>query len=204
MWPAWIDSRQPQSSDPVSALYLSLVTVATLGYGDITPAYPALQLVIPPQALIGFVLFTAAISWILQIYPALIRRRAAALTVSLAATDATTVAREGETSIACALLEGLTDSLIAVELDLRQYGETYYFPRSRARSLSGSHAHPYPCAGTSLRTVRAERVRSAAVRLEHQTSSLAAYLDNRFLHTVGSTREICYAYAVDHRHQIAG
>lgn len=63
---------------------------------------------------------------------------------------------------------------------------------------------PYPCAGTSLRTVRAERVRSAAVRLEHQTSSLAAYLDNRFLHTVGSTREICYAYAVDHRHQIAG
>lgn len=144
MWPAWIDSRQPQSSDPVSALYLSLVTVATLGYGDITPAYPALQLVIPPQALIGFVLFTAAISWILQIYPALIRRRAAALTVSLAATDATTVAREGETSIACALLEGLTDSLIAVELDLRQYGETYYFPRSRARSLSGSHAHHIP------------------------------------------------------------
>ena len=57
---------QPQSSsDPVAALYLSLVTVATLGYGDITPAYPALRLLIPVQALIGFVMFTAAISWIL-------------------------------------------------------------------------------------------------------------------------------------------
>ncbi|MDF6102759.1 potassium channel family protein [Gordonia hongkongensis] len=202
---SFTSAPQPQSSDPVAALYLSLVTVATLGYGDITPAYPALQLVIPAQALIGFVLFTAAISWILQIYPALIRRRAAARTVSLlAATDATTVVREGETSVACALLDGLTDALITVELDLRQYGETYYFreaERDRSSAAMFTHVPAFIRAGGQSESME---VRSAAARLERQSSSLAEYLDGRYLHTAGSMQEVWEAYAAAHRHQSGG
>lgn len=50
------------ASDVLSALYLSVVTLAILGFGDITPAAPALRLITPVEALIGFVLLTAAIS----------------------------------------------------------------------------------------------------------------------------------------------
>ena len=67
-----------RSSDVVSSLYVSAVAVTTLGLGDITPADPVLRLLTPLEALVGFVLLTAAISWILQIYPALVRRRALA------------------------------------------------------------------------------------------------------------------------------
>lgn len=141
---SFASALQPQSSsDPVASLYLSLVTVATLGYGDITPVYPVLRLLLPVQALIGFVLFTAAISWILQIYPALIRRRAAARTVHLLiSTGSTEVARRGEASIACALLDELTEVLTTVEFDLRQYGETYF-------SATPPPIGPWPrCSGT--------------------------------------------------------
>ena len=44
------------------------VALTTLGLGDIQPATPLLRLLVPTQALLGFVLLTAGISWILQ-YP---------------------------------------------------------------------------------------------------------------------------------------
>ena len=60
--------------DLLDSLYLSLVTVAALGYGDIVPTYAWLRLVSPLEALIGCALLTAAVSWILQIHPALARK----------------------------------------------------------------------------------------------------------------------------------
>ncbi|MFI8567596.1 potassium channel family protein [Rhodococcus sp. NPDC078407] len=196
---------QPQSSsDPVAALYLSLVTVATLGYGDITPAYPALRLLIPLQALIGFVLFTAAISWILQIYPALIRRRAAARSVYLlATTDSAEVARHGEASIACALLDGVTDTLITAEFDVRQYGETYFFRESDPdRSLAAMLAN-VPSLVLAGEASAAMEVRRASARSKRQLSSLTDHLDARYLHTGGTLEQICHAYAADHGHRNA-
>lgn len=200
---SFASALQPQSSsDPVASLYLSLVTVATLGYGDITPVYPVLRLLLPVQALIGFVLFTAAISWILQIYPALIRRRAAARTVHLLiSTDSTEVARRGEASIACALLDELTEALTTVEFDLRQYGETYFFRDADSdRSLAAMLGHA-PSLVRAGEASTAMEVRRAAVRLEQQLGSLTSYLDSRYLHTGGSIEQICAAYAADHRHR---
>ena len=68
--------------DVFDALYLSLVTVGTLGFGDIVPTSPVLRLLVPLEALFGFMLLTAAVSWVLQIYPALHRRRVLALQLS--------------------------------------------------------------------------------------------------------------------------
>jgi hypothetical protein len=59
----------------LDSLYLSLVTVATLGFGDIVPTSTSLRVAVPLEALFGFMLLTAAVSWVLQIYPALHRRR---------------------------------------------------------------------------------------------------------------------------------
>jgi hypothetical protein len=61
-------------SDFLDSVYVSLVMVATLGLGDIAPVDGWLRVVTPLEALIGFVLLSAVVSWVLGIYPALARR----------------------------------------------------------------------------------------------------------------------------------
>ena len=69
-------------NDVLDSLYVSLVTIGTLGFGDIVPTSPLLRVIVPLEALFGFMLLTAAVSWVLQIYPALHRRRVLALQLS--------------------------------------------------------------------------------------------------------------------------
>jgi hypothetical protein len=54
------------------------VTLATLGYGDIVPTSDLLRVLVPLEALVGFALLTAALSWVISVYPALSRRRSLA------------------------------------------------------------------------------------------------------------------------------
>ncbi|WP_134772296.1 potassium channel family protein [Ornithinimicrobium flavum] len=61
------------------ALYLSAVTLTTLGYGDVVATDQWIRLATPLQALTGFALLTAALTWFMQIHPPLSRRRALAL-----------------------------------------------------------------------------------------------------------------------------
>ena len=67
----------------VDALYVSFVTLATLGFGDITPAAWWLKIALPFEALIGLGLLTATVSWLLSVHPALSRRRSLAYEISL-------------------------------------------------------------------------------------------------------------------------
>ena len=69
----------------VGALHASLTTVTTLGSANIVPKPAWLQLLSPIEALIGFGMLTAAVSWLLQIYPVLSRRRALAYEIHLLA-----------------------------------------------------------------------------------------------------------------------
>ena len=66
-----------------SQLYLSLVTLVTLGYGDIVPTSDWLRILQQLEALTGFAIVTASLSWVISIYPALGRRRALANKASL-------------------------------------------------------------------------------------------------------------------------
>jgi hypothetical protein len=186
------------SSDLVASIYLSLVAVATLGFGDIVPAYPALRLVVPFQALVGFVLFTAAISWVLQVYPALVRRRGLAERLSLLAdNDTTAYAGSGDPSVVTQLLQSLTEEILAVRMELLQYGETYYF-READPGLSLAATLPYALdlanAGKQSDSVD---VRHAAAVLEGALTSTAASLE-QFVGTGGSVTDILDAFADDH------
>ncbi len=60
----------------LTALYVSLTTMTTLGYGDIVPTVWWLRVLRPLQALTGFAVLTAFVTWLLSIYPVLDRRRA--------------------------------------------------------------------------------------------------------------------------------
>ena len=120
----------------LDSLYLSLVTLGTIRYGDITPARGWLKIVTPLEALLGFGLLTASLSWLLSIYHALLRRRSLAYEIVLLR-DA-----ENETRIRADRVDGeaaeclyaeLTSRLVAVERDLVVFPISYYFAESDKR-----------------------------------------------------------------------
>lgn len=115
------------------ALYFSLVTFSTVGYGDIVVTDPVLRLIAPLEALTGFALVTASLSWFTQLYPALARRRA--LAVRLGALHAVGSSdRFLKEPGATGLLTALAGEVAQATVDLRQNSETYYFRGSDADS----------------------------------------------------------------------
>ena len=155
----------------LDALYLSMVTLATLGFGDIVPTAEWLRVAVPLQAMLGFVLLTAVVTWVLQVYPALTRRRALAIRLSLLRrADAVRVLAEEDVPMAANLLEDLAGEVVQARVDLTQYAETYYFrdgeesarspPTSRRRSSSRTLPSDRP-ARTCASPARCSTPRSA-------------------------------------------
>ncbi|MER6629902.1 potassium channel family protein [Streptomyces sp. NPDC000987] len=186
-----------EHSGPVDALYLSLVTIATLGLGDIAPSAGWLRIVAPLESLVGFALLTATVSWILGIYPALARRRALALRISQLRRADPTAGRAGH-DVGAAVLGQLAADIARVCVDFLQYPESYYFhDGSGDISLALTLGH---AADLVERTRRAEHpdTRSAAAVLATALDDLATVLDQRFLHTGGTWQRVLAAYARDH------
>ncbi|GGT15553.1 potassium channel family protein [Streptomyces purpureus] len=181
----------------VDAVYLSIVTMATLGLGDIAPADGWLRVLGPIEAVVGFALLTATVTWVLGIYPALTRRRAVALRIHQlrrCGLDERTLS----TPQAAAVLQGLAADLAHVCVDFRQYAESYYFhdgdePTSLAATI------PY-LADLAERTPHPAEPQAALARalLRVCLDDLAVTLDERFLHTGGTTRHVLDRYAHDH------
>jgi len=186
-----------EHAGPLDALYISLVTLATLGLGDIAPASGWLRVLAPMEALVGFVLLSATVAWILGIYPALARRRTLALRLShIRRSRATSQALDsGE---GAALLDGLSSDLSIITVDFMQYAESYYF-------YDGDEHTSLPeqlryASFLAIRDVDARHpdVRLSASVLRTALNDLAVVLDDRFLHTKGSPDQIFAAYATDH------
>ncbi len=193
------------SSDLVASIYLSLVAVTTLGFGDITPSDPLLRIGAPLQALIGFVLLTAGISWVLQIYPALGRRRAfAQWLATMRTTDGVEVVRSGEPSIASAVLARASGALSEVELDLVQYPETYYFREERPDLSLATQIDQALELARAGSVAQAMEVRHAAAVLSEQLDSLARTIALTYLKTGGDTRQVLDTFAQDHRQSASG
>jgi Ion channel len=120
----------------VDALYLSLVTLTTLGYGDITPTSGWLKVLVPLEALVGFGLLTASLSWVVSLYPAFSRHRSLAHEVSLvrkAESETGIGVRKMDPLAAEQMLGSLITQLIAVQTDLIHFPISYYFRSSKER-----------------------------------------------------------------------
>jgi voltage-gated potassium channel Kch len=129
----------------MDSLYLSLVTLTTLGYGDITPRSAWLRVLLPLEALMGFAVLTVSLAWVLSIYQVLGRRRAFAREVSLmrdSERDPVEVIERMGTEEAGRVLSNLTSGLVVVRGDLVQFPVTYYFHTGEER-FSLSRAMPY-------------------------------------------------------------
>jgi hypothetical protein len=190
-------SKAAQQPTLLDSLYLSLVMVATLGLGDIAPGDGWLRLVSPLEALVGFALLTATVSWVLAIYPALSRRRVLAIRLALLRDTGLTTGRLDSTAGAL-LLDSLATEVVRVRIDFTQYAEAYYFHDGEDHSsLAATVGHAVVLARLGQAAGRPE-VRLSGDLLSGALQDLAAILDQRFLHTGGTPTEVFAAYAADH------
>jgi hypothetical protein len=184
----------------LEAFYFSVVSMSTLGLGDVYPVEPWLRVVAPLQALIGFALLTAAVAWFLELYPGLGRRRALALRIALMErADVASHLPEMESGTASALLDTLTADLAQVRVDLWQNAESHYFTEEDpATSLAATL--PY-----ALRLARVGRessdrtVQNSGHMLEGAIDDFAALASDRFIPGQRGTEAILLEYARQHR-----
>ncbi len=194
-------SLQPlQSSNVIESLYFSFVAVTTLGLGDITPASSLLRLLVPAEALLGFLLLTAGISWILQLYPALNRRRALSRRLtSMQRLKVEQIVEGGQASVATQQLEAIRSELATIEMDLLQYAESYYF-REASADVSLAAVLPYVAelAQAGRRSASPE-VQVVAAALDDGLDELLRLLREQYFGDVGGADDTLRAFADDHR-----
>lgn len=175
----------------LDSVYFSFVTLATLGYGDITPSQLPFRLFAPIQSILGFALLSAAISWLLELYPALQRRR------TLAATALSLQAAERETGAdpSPQLLESLSTSVDSAHVDLVHHSAIYYF-HTDDPALDLAAALQY----LSELSQRGGP-QPATAMLRNSVDGLARKLAESYLHTASDADAdtVLAAYAADHR-----
>jgi hypothetical protein len=189
------------------AVYVSMVTLGTLGYGDLTPQTTFLRFAMPLQALIGFALFTAAISWIMSVYPALSRQRHLAREVQLLhanereagnAVDVLDPVAYGD------ILKDFANQVVAIRNDLVHHSVTYYF---RVNDPDSALTVALPSLHDRARLASAHDspdVRFQALLLSKALDDLAGYIASSWLPTdhQADTEAVLRAYAEQHLHRL--
>ena len=197
------DGVDPAATSQFSdAFYLSIVSLATLGFGEIVPVSTWLRIVVAVQALVGFALLTAAVSWALQVAPALTRRRALAVRLAQVRRVAGP-ARAPQPLLSPALLLDLASSLAHLRVDLGHYEETYFFGDPEAETSLPAMLGVAVQLAEEARQASDPQTCSAGELLQVAVEDYLHVVDVDFLHRGGSLRELCRAYAADHGHEVA-
>jgi hypothetical protein len=187
----------------VDALYYSMVTLATVGYGDITPDAAWLRIIGPLEALVGFGLLTASIAWLGAIYPVLTRRRALAYEIYLlheAQVETETDVDDLTADSAAAIYGDLTSRVITLKRDLVAFPIAYYFAETEDRfSLAAAMPYLWRLAQQGAREEVDKRARMRAVMLRDAVADFAQTVAERFHgDPAEGTQELLDAYARDH------
>ncbi len=122
-----LDLERDSPENFLTALYFSMVVLATLGFGDIVPTGEWLRLLVPLEGLIGFGLLTAGISWFLSIFPALSRRRRLAHQITLVREAEDESVDKWKSEATTTLLDSFSTQLIDIRSDQIQFPVIYYF-----------------------------------------------------------------------------
>ncbi|WP_374313374.1 potassium channel family protein [Microbacterium sp.] len=185
--------------DVLEALYFSLVSLSTLGFGEVVPADPFVRLLSPVQAVTGFVLLTGGATWLLQLFPTLARRRSAALYLTLLGrADYPDRIDRMDPASASGVIHTVAQQIASVRVDLSQSPESYYF-REGEKPTSLGHALPVAQALAEAAAASSqESIRVAGSVLDDALDELDSSLRDEF-GAVGDTRgDVIAAFARDH------
>lgn len=186
----------PAGGSFLDALYVSVTALSTLGVGDIVAERAALRLAVVTEALIGFALLTAAISWILSIAAAVGRRRTFAARLRPLVPGGR-LAVGGPPAAQAVVLHDLAAGLAELRVDLFQQPSSYFFHAPHEQlSLAATLPHLHEALAADPPAELAEPVRA----LREAVDGLAEALrDGPFPLGPGTTAEVLEAYAADHR-----
>ncbi len=184
------------------SLYFSLATLTTVGYGDVIVSDPWVRMLSPVEALIGFGLLTAAVTWFMQVYPALARRRALAIRLTvLGEADYAGNIGARDTGAAAWTLESLAIDIVQIRIDLTQTPESYYFRESTsALSLGASLARAVYLSDMAVDS-RDPSVRLSGVVLRKALEDLAGLLAMDFRLPGPELEDYFRQFAKDHQHE---
>jgi hypothetical protein len=185
------------------SLYVSMVTLSTVGYGDVAPDAVVLRLVSPLEALLGLGLLTASISWLLSIYPVLSRRRSLAYEINLLTESEREIGKsvlELGAGSAEAIYSELTSRLVAVERDLATLPVAYYFSEHDERfSLPAQMPALLDLADRGVDDSLPARVRLRAAMLRQAIDDFLGTAAEGFHgEEDGSTKDLLETYRDDH------
>lgn len=152
----------------VDALYVSLTALTTLGFGDLAPLADLPRILVVLEGLLGLMLLTASISWLLTLTPAIGRARRLAHTAhALWRTEFAPSDPHAD-----ATFDALAEQVRGVESDLLEQPLTFYFRSSDSR-------HSLPNALDYLLSVVQDAGQGPAGRLRVGIEELAATVGQR-------------------------
>jgi hypothetical protein len=186
------------------AINLSLGSLMTLSTG-VYPKELWIQLLMGIEAVFGFALLTASVSWILSIYPVLEHRRSLAHEATLlhfSEVEGNRDLDETGDSDLHQLLTGLAGQVITHRNELTQFPITYYFyEEDKETALAGILPYLSDIAKQSLKRDGAAGL--AAISLGGAVDDYLKFICSAILHRDFKSREeSLQAYADDHMRQI--
>jgi hypothetical protein len=156
----------------IDALYISLVNLTSLGYGDISPASDLMRILGPIETTFGLGLLTASISWLISIYNAISRRDSLAHEVHLAKESEERLGEklaDADPRLLETMLASFAEQLIRTRRDLIHFPITHYFrTEDEERALAG--LLPFL---TSLANEAAEESRPHSLRVRAEVLRMA-------------------------------
>jgi hypothetical protein len=181
-----------QHSGFIDALYVSLVNLTSLGYGDIVPASDLMRVLGPVETTFGLGLLTASISWLISIYNAISRRDSLAHEVHLAKESEERLGEklaDADPALLEAMLAGFAEQLIRARRDLIHFPITHYFrTEDEERALAGLLPFLTSLAGEASERSRPQSLRVRAEILRMAIDDFAETLRTR-LHMPGETTD---------------
>jgi hypothetical protein len=132
-----VDPGLPPSATSgfATALYVSLASVTTVGAADVTPQTVGMRVAVTLEALVGLVIVTAWITWVLSVYPVLAERRSFTREVMQLRNvypEPETAVRDAPRESVTGILLSLTEQVLQVGTRLGQSRVSYYFQNESA------------------------------------------------------------------------
>jgi voltage-gated potassium channel Kch len=186
----------------LDALYVSLVNLTSLGYGDISPQAPLLRLLGPVETMFGLGLLTASISWLIAIYGSISRRDSLAHEVHLAKQAEEQLGEplaDADPELLERLLASFTEQLIVARRDLIHFPIVHYFrTEDEQRALSGLLPFLSSLVAEASDEARPQAVKVRAAMLEMAIDDFAETLRVRLRMPGETTDATLEHYHADH------